>query len=96
MRSLFIIQIMPALTKNGTKFPLASLNYRNTGCRSLVVVLSLSKREVVSSSPARDGHVKPKTVKIGSDCSFVKSTVFRSENHGSFGYDLEKGDPVSQ
>jgi hypothetical protein len=43
-----------------------------TGCRSLVVVLSLSKRQVVSSSPARAGRVKPKTFnKIGSDCSFA-------------------------
>jgi hypothetical protein len=65
-------------------------------CRNLVVVLSLSKREVVSSNPARTGCVKPKTFKIGSDCSFAKSTAFRSENHGSFGYDLENGGPVSQ
>jgi hypothetical protein len=34
--------------------------------------------------------------KIGSDCSFAKSTAFRSENHGSFGYDLKNGGPVSQ
>jgi hypothetical protein len=40
--------------------------------------------------------VKSKTFKIGSDCSFVKSTEFRSENHGSFGYDLEYGGPVSR
>jgi hypothetical protein len=43
-----------------------------TGCRSLVVVLSLSKRKVVSSSPARTGRAKPKTFKIGSDYSFAK------------------------
>jgi hypothetical protein len=30
---------------------------------------------------------KPKTFKIGSDCSFAKSTAFRSENHRSFRYD---------
>jgi hypothetical protein len=48
-----------------------------TGCRILVVVLSLSKRKVVSSSPARAGRVKPKTFKIGSDCFFAKSTAFR-------------------
>jgi hypothetical protein len=67
-----------------------------TGYRSLVVVLSLSKREAVSSSPARISRVKPKTFNIGSDCSFAKSTVFRSENHRSFGYDLKNGGPVSQ
>jgi hypothetical protein len=67
-----------------------------TGCCSLVVVLSLSKREVVSSSSARAGCVKPKTIKIGSDCSFAKSTAVKNENHGSFGYDLENGGPVLQ
>jgi hypothetical protein len=61
-----------------------------------VVVLSLSIQEVLSSSPARTGCVKPRTLKIGSDCSFGKSTAFRSENHGSFGYDLKDGGPVSQ
>jgi hypothetical protein len=66
-----------------------------TGCRSLVVVLSLSKRKVVSSSPARVGRVKLKTYKIGSDCSFDKSTTFKSENQGSFVYDLINGGPVS-
>jgi hypothetical protein len=55
-----------------------------------VVVLSFNIREVVSASTARAGHVKPKTIfKIGSDCSFAKSSAFRSENHGSFGYDLK-------
>jgi hypothetical protein len=67
-----------------------------TGCRSLVVVLSLSIREVVSLSPARAGRVKAKTFKIGSDCSFANSTAFRSENHVSFGYDLRNGGHVSQ
>jgi hypothetical protein len=66
------------------------------GCYSLVVVFSLSKREVVNSSPARADRVKPKMFKIGSDCSFVKSTAFRSENHESFAYDLKNGGPVSQ
>jgi hypothetical protein len=42
------------------------------------------------------GSVKPKTFKIGSDYSFAKSAAFRSENHGSFGYDLKNGGPVSQ
>jgi hypothetical protein len=60
-----------------------------TGCGNLVIVLLLSIREVGSSSPACAGRVKPKTFKIGSDCSF------RSENHGSFGYDLKNGGPVS-
>jgi hypothetical protein len=55
-----------------------------TGCRSLVIVLSLSKWEVVSSRPARAGRVKPKTHKIGSDCFFAKSTAFRSENDESW------------
>jgi hypothetical protein len=32
---------------------------------------------------------------VGSDCSFAKSTAFRSENHGSVGYDLKNGGPVS-
>jgi hypothetical protein len=32
-----------------------------TGCSSLVIVLSFSIREVVSSSPARAGRVKPNT-----------------------------------
>jgi hypothetical protein len=36
-----------------------------TGCCSLVVVLLLSNRKVVSPSPARAGRVKPKTFKIG-------------------------------
>jgi hypothetical protein len=63
-----------------------------------VVVLSLSNQEVVSSSPVRTGRVKPKTFKIGSgsDYSFAKGTAFRSENHGSFRYDLKNGGPVSQ
>jgi hypothetical protein len=67
-----------------------------TGCRRLVVVLSLSKREVVSSSPAHAGCVKPKTFRIGSDCSFAKNTAFGSENQGSFEYDLKNGGLVSQ
>jgi hypothetical protein len=67
-----------------------------TGCSSLVVVLSLSIQEVVSSNPASAGQVKPKTIKIGSNCSFTKSTAFRSENHRSVGYDLKNGGPVSQ
>jgi hypothetical protein len=60
-----------------------------TGYGSLVVVLCLSIREVVSSSPARAGRVKPKTFKIGIDCSSAK-------NHGSFGCHLKNGGPVSQ
>jgi hypothetical protein len=67
-----------------------------TVCGSLVVVLSLSKREVVSLSLVRTGRVKPKTFEIGTDCSFAKSTAFRGEKHGSFGYDLKNGGPVSQ
>jgi hypothetical protein len=67
-----------------------------TVCRSLVVVLSLRIQEVVSTSPARADRVKLKTFKIGTDCSFANSTAFRSENHGSFGYDLKNGGPVSQ
>jgi hypothetical protein len=35
-----------------------------------------------------------KTFKIGSDCSFGNSTLFRSENHGSFGYDLKNSSRV--
>jgi hypothetical protein len=42
-----------------------------TGCCSLVVVLSLSKREVVSSSTSCAYRVKPKTFRIGSDCTFA-------------------------
>jgi hypothetical protein len=62
-----------------------------------VVVLSLNIREVVSSSLDRAGRLKPKTfIIIGSDFSFAKSAVFRSEDHGSFGYDLTNGGPVSQ
>jgi hypothetical protein len=67
-----------------------------TGCGSLVVVLLLSIRKIVRSSPAWAGCVKPKTFKIGSDCSFAKIMAFRSENHGTFGYDLKNGGPVSQ
>jgi hypothetical protein len=67
-----------------------------TICRSLVIVLSLSIREVVSSTPAPVGRVKPKMFKIGSDYSFAKSKAFRSENYGSFEYDLKNGGPVSQ
>jgi hypothetical protein len=33
---------------------------------------------------------------MGSDCSFVKRSAFRSENHGSFGYDFKNRGPVSQ
>jgi hypothetical protein len=58
------------------------LHSRKTGCRSLVVVLSLSIQEVMSLSPTRAGHIKPKTFKIGSDCSFSKSIAFRSESQG--------------
>jgi hypothetical protein len=50
----------------------------------------------VSSSPFRAGHVKPKTFNIGSDCSFAKNPVLRSENHGVFGHDFKEGGPVSQ
>jgi hypothetical protein len=46
--------------------------------------------------PRSGRPIKPKTFKMGSDCSFAKSTAFRSENHGSFGYDLNNGGPVSQ
>jgi hypothetical protein len=60
-----------------------------SGCRSLVVVLSLSIREVVSSNP-----LVP--FKSGSDCSFAKCTALRGENHWSYGYDLKNGGPVSQ
>jgi hypothetical protein len=67
-----------------------------TSSRSLVEVFSLSKREVVSSSPIRAGRVKDKTFKIGIDCSFAKKTAFRSDNHGSCGYALKKRGPVSQ
>jgi hypothetical protein len=67
-----------------------------TGYSNLVVVLSLSKREVVSSRPTRAGCIKPKTFKIGIDCSFAIYTAFRSENHGSFKYDLQNRGPVSQ
>jgi hypothetical protein len=50
------------------------IKYLNRGsCCSPVVVLSLSIREVVSSSPAWAGRVKPKTFKIGNDCSFARS-----------------------
>jgi hypothetical protein len=68
-----------------------------TGCGNLEVVLSLSIREVVSSSTARADRVKPtcKTFKIGSNYSFAKS-AFTSENHGSFGYELKNGGPVLQ
>jgi hypothetical protein len=67
-----------------------------TSCRSLVVVISLNIREVMSSSPARAVRVKPKTFKLGSDCSFAKSTVFRSEDYGSFRHDIKNRGPVSQ
>jgi hypothetical protein len=33
--------------------------------------------KILGSSPARAGRVKPKMFKIGSDCSFAKSTAFR-------------------
>jgi hypothetical protein len=62
---------------------------------SLVVVLSLSIREVVSSSHARAGRVKPKTFKICSNCSFAKSTAFRSENHGSFRWNDKNNEQYS-
>jgi hypothetical protein len=58
-------------------------------------VLSLSIQEVVSSSPARAGRVKPKTFKIGNDCSFAKTTALGSENRESFGDDLKSGGPMS-
>jgi hypothetical protein len=57
------------------------LTHLLTGCGSLVVVLLLGIREVMSSSPARADHVKFMTFEIGSDCSFAKSTAFRSENN---------------
>ena len=67
-----------------------------TGRSGSVVELPPCDREVVSLSPARAGCVKHKTVKIGSDCFFARSTAFRRYNHGSFGYDLKNGGPVSQ
>jgi hypothetical protein len=82
--------------ENSISLPFLLTTKNFTGCCSLVVVLSLSKREVVSSSPAQTGRVKPKAFEIGSGCSFAKSTAFRSENHGSFRYDLKNGGPVSQ
>jgi hypothetical protein len=48
-----------------------AVHYDATGCRSLVVVLSLSKREAVSSSPGCTSRVKLKKFKIGSDCSIA-------------------------
>jgi hypothetical protein len=60
-----------------------------TSCCNQGVVVSFSTREVVSSSHARTGRVKPKTFKVGSECSFVLSTAFRSENHGSLRYGKE-------
>jgi hypothetical protein len=42
-------------------------------CGSLVVMFSLGIQEVVRSSPARVGRVKPNTFKIVSDCSIAKS-----------------------
>ena len=63
---------------------------------SLVVVLSLSIWGAVSLSPTHAVCVKPKTFKIGFDCSYAKSMAFRRENHWSFGYDLKNGGPVSQ
>jgi hypothetical protein len=59
------------------EWKLGKFQINQTYCRSLVVVLSLSKQKVVSSSPARVGRVKPKTFKIGSDCSFAKSMTFK-------------------
>ena len=35
-------------------------------------------------------------VNTGSDCSFAKCSALRSGNHGSFGYDLKNGGPVSR
>jgi hypothetical protein len=59
--------------------------YFFNGCSSITVALSLCIQEVVSSSPACVGEVKPKTFKIGSNCSFEKSGTFGSKSHGSFG-----------
>jgi hypothetical protein len=70
--------------------------YQLTSCGGLVVVLSLSIRKVVSSSLACANRVKPKAFKNRCDCSFAKSTAFRSENHGSFVYALKNGGPVLQ
>jgi hypothetical protein len=66
-------------------FPLHSVSCRYisilyTCCGSLVVMLSLSIREVMSSSSAWAGRVKPKTFKIGSDCSFAKSTALKESS----------------
>jgi hypothetical protein len=66
------------ITGNYREVLLSALIIGSTGCRSLVVMLSLSIREVVSSSSARAGRVKPMAFKIGSGCSFAKSTAFRS------------------
>jgi hypothetical protein len=96
MRVSFYIVESELNRSYGVLLPTLNLYTTVIGCYSLVVVLSLSKREVLNSSPARTGRVKPEMFKIGSDCSFVKSTTFRSENHGSFGYDLKNGGPVSQ
>jgi hypothetical protein len=48
------------------------------------------------SSPTSADCIKPKTFEIGSDCSFAKTMAFRSENYGSFEYDLKNGGPLSQ
>jgi hypothetical protein len=61
-----------------------------------MIVLSLSTREVMSSNPAHAGCIKPKTFKIGSDCSFAKSMAFRSEKFTGLGNDLRNGGPVLQ
>jgi hypothetical protein len=42
------------------------------------------------------GLYQTQDVKIGSDCSFAMSAAFRSDNHGSFGYAIKNGGPVSQ
>jgi hypothetical protein len=71
-------------------------HFKTVKAAGVVVVLSLSILEVVTSSPARVSRVKPKTFKIGSDCSFAKSTAIRIVNHGFFGYDLNNRGPMSQ
>jgi hypothetical protein len=64
-----------------------------TCCRCLVVALSLRIREEMSSSLALACRVNSKNIDIGSDCSFAKSTTYKSESHRSFGYGLKTEAP---
>jgi hypothetical protein len=63
-----------------------------TGCGGSVVDISPRAQKVLSFKEWTIAY-KKLGIKVGSNCSFAKSSKFRIENHGTFGNDLRNGFP---